>query len=70
MFAPEPVNVTEDPEQIVFVLALAVTVGAAFTVTVVCAVPVHPFAAVPVTVYVWVALGVKATPLDTPLFHV
>jgi hypothetical protein len=44
-------------------------IGAAFTVMVVCVVPVQPFAAVPVTVYVCVAFGVKATPLETPLFQ-
>ena len=44
--------------------------GAAFTVMVVWEVAVQPFEAVPVTVYVCVAFGVKATPLETPLFQV
>ena len=48
--APDAVNVTGVPPQTVFVLALMERIGAALTVTVVCAVPVHPFAAVPVTV--------------------
>ena len=47
--APPPDKVTLVPEHTVW-FAVAVTVGKAFTVTVVCAVLVQPFAAVPVTV--------------------
>jgi hypothetical protein len=48
--APPPVSVSELPLQIVVVEDVAVTVGEGFTVIVLVAVPVHPFAAVPVTV--------------------
>lgn len=41
--------------------AVAVTVGAVFTVIVRVPVPVHPLAAVPVTVYVVVAVGETVT---------
>jgi hypothetical protein len=40
--------------------------GNAFTVTVTWSVPVHPFASVPVTVYVVVTVGVNETPLVIP----
>jgi hypothetical protein len=43
--------------------------GATLTVIVVWEVAVQPFEAVPVTVYVCVAFGVNATPLETPLFQ-
>jgi hypothetical protein len=69
VLAPDPLKVTAVPAHTVW-FEPALTVGKAFTVTVVCAVFVHPFAAVPVTVYVVVAFGVKATALVTPLFHV
>jgi hypothetical protein len=48
--APEPVRFVLPPEQIVGLLAVAVTVGFEFTVIVRVAVDVHPLAAVPVTV--------------------
>ena len=48
--APPPVKVTDCPAQMVLEVTLAVTVGNVFTVTVVVAVFVQPFAAVPVTV--------------------
>ena len=62
--APLAVSVVEDPAQIEFV-PVAVTVGSAFTVTVIVAVFVHPAAEVPVTVYVVVEAGVtlKVEPL-------
>jgi hypothetical protein len=49
-------------------LADAVTVGNGFTVTLTVAVPVHPAALVPVTVYVVVVLGVTVllTPVPNP----
>lgn len=56
--APVAVNVAELPEQIVVVDVDAVTVGRGLTVIVRVAVPVQPFAAVPVTVYVVVDAGV------------
>jgi hypothetical protein len=51
-FVGVAVNVTEEPEQIVVALAAIDTLTncIGFTVTVVLAVLVHPFAAVPVTV--------------------
>ena len=57
--APLAVIVPELPLQIVALVE--VTLGKAFTVTVVLAVPVHPFASVPVTVYVVVVIGVTVT---------
>ena len=48
---------------------LADTTGSALTVTVVVAVPVQPCKLVPVTVYVAVETGVKATAFVTPLFQ-
>ena len=68
MLAPEPIKVTAVPAQTVWLLP-ALTLGAAFTVTVACAVLLQPLAFVPVTVYVVVAVGVKATELFTLLFH-
>jgi hypothetical protein len=49
-----PLQMAEDP-------ATAVTVGFVLTVTVTCAVFLHPFASVPVTVYVVVPAGVAVT---------
>ena len=65
--APLPVKVTDCPAQIEVAVALAVTVGAELTVTVTWAVFWQLLAPVPVTVYVVVVKGVKATPLVTPL---
>lgn len=48
--APEAVIVVELPEQIVVLVAEVATVGSGFTVMVRVPVPVHPLAAVPVTV--------------------
>ncbi len=47
--APEPLKVTAVPAQIVWLLP-ALTLGAALTVTVACAVLLQPLAFVPVTV--------------------
>ena len=69
MLAPLAVSVADVPAQTEFELALMESAGAALTVIVVWEVPVQPFAAVPVTVYVCVAFGVNATPLETPLFQ-
>ena len=69
MLAPDAFNVAELPAQTLFVFALMVTTGAALTVIVVWEVAVQPLAAVPVTVYVWVAFGINETPLETPLFQ-
>lgn len=61
-------SVVELPEQIVVVADEAVTVGDAFTVILRVAVPVQPFAAVPVTVYVVVDAGETVTgdPVNDP----
>ena len=48
--APEAVKVEKVPKQIIGGFAEAVTIGLGCTVTVTFAVPVHPFASVPVTV--------------------
>jgi hypothetical protein len=48
--APEAVIVVELPEQSVVLVAVVATVGSGFTVMVRVPVPVHPLAAVPVTV--------------------
>lgn len=61
--APDAVKGALDVGQILG--ELTVTVGAGFTVTVVAAVLVHPFASVPVTVYVVVAEGLAVT--DVPV---
>jgi len=58
VFAPLAVNTEVSPLHIADGLAIAVTDGNEFTVTLTVAVPVHPAALVPVTVYVVVALGV------------
>jgi len=64
---PPPVKVSAVPAQILVPgLALAVTVGAGFTVIDILAVLVHPAASVPVTVYELEEAGVKANPLVTP----
>ena len=49
---------------------MVLTVGKGFTVTVFVLVFVHPFASVPVTVYVVVEAGTKAAPLVTPPDHI
>jgi len=69
--APPPVSVVDPPTQMVGFDAVAVTVGVGLTVTVTCAVLVHPFAPVPVTVYVVVAAGetVIGEPLIFPGFQ-
>jgi hypothetical protein len=67
--APLPVNVTLPPAQTAAAVELAVTVGNAFTVTVVMSVLEHPLPSVPVTVYVSVATGVNGTPSVTPPVH-
>lgn len=51
-------------------VATKLTVGVTFTVTVVTAVFVQPFASVPVTVYVVVALAENGTLFITPPVHV
>ena len=51
----------DPPLQIAEELADAVTIGKGFTVTVMFAVFAHPFASVPVTVYVVVAAGETET---------
>ena len=58
VFAPLAVNSELAPEHIAVGLADADTVGNGFTITLTVAVPVHPAALVPVTVYVVVELGV------------
>jgi hypothetical protein len=59
--APLAVSVVEPPVQMDALFALAPTTGDVFTFMVRVAVEVHPFAAVPVTVYVVVAAGVTDT---------
>ena len=58
----------DDPAHTVLEGALdaAVTAGTGFTFTVIVEARVQPFADVPVTVYVVVAVGLKGTPLTTP----
>ena len=62
-------SVADVPAQTEFELALMESAGAALTVIVVWEVAVQPFEAVPVTVYVCVAFGVKAIPFVMPLFQ-
>jgi hypothetical protein len=69
VLAPLAVSVADVPAQTEFELALMESAGAALTVIVVWEVAVQPLAAVPVTVYVWVAFGINETPLETPLFQ-
>lgn len=66
--APVAVSVAEFPEQIVAVDVVTLTVGVGLTVIVRVAVPVQPFAAVPVTVYVVVDAGetVTGVPVSDP----
>ena len=49
------------PEQIVCAAGVAVATGVSFTVTVTVPVLTHPFASVPVTVYVVVVVGLAVT---------
>jgi hypothetical protein len=64
------VKTTLPPEQnVVDVAAVIVAVGNALTVTVTSSVSIQPLASVPVTVYVVVEEGVKATPFVTLLFQ-
>jgi len=65
VFAPLAVNTDVDPLHIAAGLAVAVTIGNEFTVTLTVAVPVHPAVLVPVTVYVVVPVG--DTVLELPL---
>jgi len=69
VFAPLAVNTDVAPLHIAAGLAVAVTDGNGFTVTLTVAVPVHPAVLVPVTVYVVVPLGVTIllAPLPNPL---
>ena len=66
VFAPLAVNTDVAPLHIVDELAVAVTVGKEFTVTLTVAVPVHPAVLVPVTVYVVVELGVTVLLAPVP----
>jgi len=69
ILAPPPVSVKLPPAQTVADELVAVTVGSAFTVTVVVAELVQPFEPVPVTVKVIVAVGTNETALVTPPDH-
>src|SRR5262249_40592699 len=65
--APDPLNVTVEPEQTVEAGdAVDSTSRKGFTVKVIVAVLLHPLAFVPVTVYVFVAAGINATPSVIP----
>jgi len=68
VFAPLAVNTEVAPLHIAAGLAVALTDGNGFTVTLTVTVPVHPAVLVPVTVYVVVALGVTVllAPLPNP----
>lgn len=59
--APLALSVVELPEHIVAGAAAADKVGKGFTVTITVAVALHPPALVPVTVYVWVDVGLAVT---------
>jgi hypothetical protein len=61
VLAPPPVNVVEPPIHIAVLAAAALTVGNGLTVTATVDVPVHPFAPVPVTVYVVEVVGETVT---------
>src|SRR5210317_287396 len=50
-------------------LVAPVITGKSLTVTVISSVAIQPFASVPVTVYVAVAVGMNDVPLVTPLSH-
>jgi hypothetical protein len=65
VLAPLAVNTEVAPLHIAAGLAVAVTNGNGFTVTLTVAVPVHPAVLVPVTVYVVVPVG--DTVLELPL---
>ncbi len=61
MLAPPAVKVAVDPAQIAVELAVAVIIGNGFTVKlIVCCVPIHPAALVPVTEYTVVEVGLTA----------
>ena len=60
------VNVVVAPAQIVVALATIVADGAFTTFTVTVSVSTHPFASVPVTVYVVVAVGDATTDEPVP----
>jgi hypothetical protein len=68
--APPPVSVTDAPLQITVAVAFAVTVGSEFTVIALLVEFEHPFPSVPVTIQVADAVGINATPLETPLLQV
>lgn len=68
---PVPFSVTAVPAHTVVPGdAVEPIVGCGFTVMVIVAVLLHPIPSVPVTVYVFVEGGVKATPFVTPPVHV
>ena len=66
VFAPLAVNTEVAPLHIAAGLADALTDGNGFTVTLTVAVPVHPSAVVPVTVYVVVLVGDTVLELPVP----
>ena len=65
MSAPVALRVTDSPKQIVDSLNAGETVGIGLIVIVLVSVAVQPARLVPVTVYVAVPEGVKATPCVT-----
>jgi hypothetical protein len=67
--APPPFKITELPEQMIVLLALAVTGGIGWMETEMTAVEL-PQALKPVTTYVAETVGEKATPLVMPPVHV